>query len=260
METITSVDGTQVAYARSGAGSPLVLVHGTMQDQASSWGLVRAAFEAKFTVYAIDLRGRGESGRGVNHTIEREFEDVAVLVDSIAEPVHLLGHSYGAHCALAATALTPNIRSLVLYEPPAGKYTSAEIVDAMYVLLEQGDNDGVIVTFMRDLVQVPEDQLDLLRATPLWPQIVSRAPTIPPEVRAIREYKFDPANFAGVQQPTLLLVGGASDPSLREVNEQLHKVVPRSQLVELPGQQHAAMFTAPDLFASTVCDFLAKIA
>jgi len=79
---------------------------------------VLPALEERFTVYAVDRRGRGESGDSDEYAIEREFEDVVSVVDSIREPVNLLGHSYGALCSLEAALLTSNIRKLVLYEPP----------------------------------------------------------------------------------------------------------------------------------------------
>jgi pimeloyl-ACP methyl ester carboxylesterase len=44
---------------------------------------------------------------------------VVAVILAVAEPVFLLGHSYGAHCALLAAQLAPDwIRRLVLYEPP----------------------------------------------------------------------------------------------------------------------------------------------
>jgi pimeloyl-ACP methyl ester carboxylesterase len=75
---------------------------------------VLPAFEEHFSVYAIDRRGRGGSGDSQNYSIEREFEDVAAVVDSIGELVNLLGHSMGAVCSLEAALLTSNVRTLVL--------------------------------------------------------------------------------------------------------------------------------------------------
>jgi pimeloyl-ACP methyl ester carboxylesterase len=72
----------------------------------------------------MDRRGRGESGDGPDYEMEHEFEDVAAVVDSIAEAsgskVAVYGHSYGGNCAWGAAALTANIRALILYEgwPP----------------------------------------------------------------------------------------------------------------------------------------------
>src|SRR5215813_2457638 len=99
MEKILSKDGTPIAYQRSGAGAPLVLVHGT-GGASVRWKPILPALEQHFTVYAVDRRGRGESGEAASYAIEREFEDVAAVVDSIGNEVNLLGHSFGAICAL----------------------------------------------------------------------------------------------------------------------------------------------------------------
>src|ERR671913_1467382 len=88
---------TQVAYSRGGEGPPLVLVHGTAADH-SRWAPVLPAFEQHFSICAVDRRGRGGSGDSEDYALEREFEDIAAVVDSIGEPVFLLGHSYGALC------------------------------------------------------------------------------------------------------------------------------------------------------------------
>ncbi len=75
METITSKDGTMIAYQRSGTGPPLVLVHGTTADH-TRWVPILPALEQHFTVYALDRRGRGGSGDAEQYVIEREFEDI----------------------------------------------------------------------------------------------------------------------------------------------------------------------------------------
>jgi pimeloyl-ACP methyl ester carboxylesterase len=51
-ETVTSVDGTPIAYWRSGDGPPLVLVHGSFDDH-NVWAPVLPAFEERFSVYAV---------------------------------------------------------------------------------------------------------------------------------------------------------------------------------------------------------------
>src|SRR5215212_10319251 len=111
-ETVTSKDGTTIAYWRSGHGEPLVLVHGTTADH-SRWAPVLPELEKHFSVCAIDRRGRGGSGDSDAYALEREFEDVAAVVDSFGEPAFLLGHSYGALCALEASVLARNVRKLV---------------------------------------------------------------------------------------------------------------------------------------------------
>ena len=63
LETVTSADGTPIAFERTGSGPPLVLVHGGACDHRF-WDLsdVRSAFAERYTVYAMDCRGVGESG------------------------------------------------------------------------------------------------------------------------------------------------------------------------------------------------------
>jgi pimeloyl-ACP methyl ester carboxylesterase len=117
MLTVVSRDGTEIAAWRSGSGPPLVLVHGGTTDH-TNWDGVVSELGRHFTVYAMDRRGRGGSGDAPTYAVEREFEDVATIVDRLGGPVHLMGHSYGALCALEATRLTSNIAKLVLYEPP----------------------------------------------------------------------------------------------------------------------------------------------
>src|ERR1700738_3359572 len=117
METITSKDETMIAYQSSGTGPPLELVHGPTADH-TRWTPILPALERHFNVYALDRRGRGGSGDAEQYAIEREFEDIVALVNSIDEPVFLLGHSYGALCSLEAARRTANVRKLVLYEPP----------------------------------------------------------------------------------------------------------------------------------------------
>jgi pimeloyl-ACP methyl ester carboxylesterase len=92
-------------------------IHSTSVDQ-TLWRTVSPALEEGLTAYAVERRGRGEGGDSNRCAIEREFEDTASVVNSIPEPVNVLGHSYGAVCSLEASLLTSKIRKLILQEPP----------------------------------------------------------------------------------------------------------------------------------------------
>jgi pimeloyl-ACP methyl ester carboxylesterase len=66
---------------------------------------------------------------------------------------------------------------------------------------------------------------------------------------ALRRYRrFDAERFRRLRTPTLLLLGGDSVAVYRETIEQIHSMLPNSQIVVMPGQQHIAMNTAPELF------------
>ncbi|MBD0328620.1 MAG: alpha/beta fold hydrolase [Thermoleophilia bacterium] len=117
--TVVSRDGTEIAYWTSGHGPPLVLVHGAPADH-TRWRPLLPYVEPHAMVHAIDRRGRGASGDCPEYALVREFEDVAAVVDAVADaagrPADVYGHSFGGLCAFGAAALTSSIRRLVLYE------------------------------------------------------------------------------------------------------------------------------------------------
>lgn len=259
METITSVDGTRIAYERTGSGPPLVLVHGTTADH-TRWAPVRPAFEAQFTVYAVDRRGRGASGDADEYDLEREFDDVAAVVDSIADPVVLLGHSYGALCSLGAVLRTDNVHRLVLYEPPlqVGDHHVVDeaVLAEMGALLDDGEDERALVLFLREVAGMPPAELEALRSAPNWPARVDAARTAYREAQAPATFAFDPARFAEVTVPTLLLSGSESAAFLRDATAAVHDALPHSELVVFDGAAHAAMNTHPDRFVDAVLAFL----
>jgi len=116
VELVTSRDGTPIAFWRSGHGPPLLLVHGATADHTTTWRFVLSALEDRFTVCAMDRRGRGGSGDSPTYELAREAEDVAAVVDALGQPVNLLGHSYGALCAIEGALCTAGVQRLVLYE------------------------------------------------------------------------------------------------------------------------------------------------
>lgn len=259
MNSVLSTDGTPIAYARSGNGPPLVLVHGTTADH-TRWAPILAALGQHFTVYAVDRRGRGASGDSDPYAIERELDDVAAVVDSIGESVMLVGHSYGAICSLEASLRAKRVNKLVLYEPPipAGiPFYARDFITRLEALLIKGDRAGVVTTFFAEVVRMPANELTQLQSLPNWGARVAAAHTIPRELRASSAYRFDPARFAAFATPTLLLLGGESPSLFKAAIDTVHAALPSTEVVILPGQQHMAINTAPALFAREVVRFLA---
>ena len=258
-ESVTSRDGTSISYWRSGEGAPLVLVHGTAADH-NRWAPVLAGFEQRFAVCTVDRRGRGGSGDSEDYSVEREFEDVAAVVDSLGEPAILLGHSYGALCALEAALLTHNVRRLVLYDPGievAGEEMyPPEVIERLEALLEEGNRAGVVATTMREVAGLPPETVEYMRSQPAWQARVDAAHTIPRELRAVKAYRLDPERFGDLGVPTLVLSGGASPPAFGKAGEAVDEALPDSRLVVMPGQGHAAMDTGTDLFTTEVLRFM----
>ena len=255
-EQVVSQDGTPIAVWKSGAGRPLLLIHGTAADH-SRWAPVLPAFEERFTVLAIDRRGRGRSGDAEAYALEREFEDVAAVVAWAREPVDVIGHSYGGMCAVEAALRTDGIRRLVLYEPPMGFLKSPpHVVERLEELLDAGQRDELIAYFMREVAGLSPDQVDLMRSLPAWEARLGAADTIPREERAEREYEFDAHRFRRLGAPTLFLEGGDSPDPFKAAGEAVAAALPDCRVVVMPGQRHAAMDTGTDLFLAEVLRFL----
>jgi pimeloyl-ACP methyl ester carboxylesterase len=255
-DTVVSADGTRLAVWRSGDGAPLVLVHGATADH-SRWAPVLPALEEHFSVHNFDRRGRGESGDAADYALAREFDDVVAVIESAGGDVNLLGHSHGGVCALEAALLTDRIRNLVLYEPPMGFLaTPAHVVQELEALLEAGKRDELVALFMREVAGLPPEQIEVLRALPAWEARIAAADTVPREERANREYAWDPDRFRELGVPTMYLLGGDSPEPFTLAGEAVEAALPDCRLVVMPGQRHAAMDTATELFVSEVLGFL----
>lgn len=261
MEKVISKDGTPITFYRRGQGPPLVLVHGTGGiNPVMSWTAVLPTLEQHATIYAIDRRGYGQSGDSPTYAVEREFEDIAAVVDAIGEPVNLFGHSFGALCALEAALITPNLHKLVLYEPaiplPGIQLYPEGVLDRLQALLDAGDREELLTVVYRDIAMMPPHDFELLRSSATWPVRLARAHAVPRESRAEDNYRFDPRRFSNMQTPTLLLLGGDSPNILKAATETIAAALPNSHIALMPGQQHIAMITAPELFASELLRFL----
>lgn len=100
-------------------GPPLVLLHGT-SGRWSAFKLIIPFFEPYFTIYAMNLRGHGESSHTKKYGSEDFASDIiAFLNESFESPVSLIGHSLGALVAMTVAAELRHLsHSIVLLDPP----------------------------------------------------------------------------------------------------------------------------------------------
>ena len=171
----------------------------------------------------MDRRGFGASGDGADYSIEREFEDVAAVVDAVAArtggPVALWGHSFGASVAMGAAALTRNISHLLLYEPSLGLAYPQGWIETVEKALAEGDHEAAIVLVLRDMLEFTDDQIEAMRAGPEWARRVAVAPTVAREARAEQGWVYRPGQFGGITAPTLLLSGSESTPAIKQATD-----------------------------------------
>ena len=120
MNKVMSKDGTVIAFDRSGNGPAVILVGGAFQYRAIDppTAQLAALLAQHFMVFHYDRRGRGDSSDTQPYAIEREIEDLEVLINEAGGSAFVFGMSSGGVLALYAAARGLAIKKLVMYEPP----------------------------------------------------------------------------------------------------------------------------------------------
>jgi pimeloyl-ACP methyl ester carboxylesterase len=252
LERVRTPDGVEIACEVSGQGPPLVAVHGAGSARWG-WSFLRPLVEDRYTVIAIDRRGRGDSTDGDGYAVEREFEDVAAVVRAVsdgAEPL-LFGHSYGALVSAGAAPLIEGLPRLVLYEPPmGGVLAEPPVIDRLESQIAGGDRDAAVSEFLRDIAGYDAAEVQELRRSPVWEQRKAVAHTLPRELRAEREYELNRAALAELDLPVLMLIGSESPDWARRSTAAYADALSNATVHTLEGQGHGALAAAPELVAS----------
>ena len=264
---VVSADGTPIAAFTTGRGPAIVLVHGATSDH-TTFRVVRPLLEPRFTLHAIDRRGRGASGDGASYAVEQEFEDLAAVAEVVAAddgaPVGVVGHSFGGRVGLGAALRTDAIAWVVCYEgapgAPGTSYKRSGIVDRLRAMLDRGDRASVLATFMTEVVGMPAQELERFRADPVWPARVAAAHTILRELEAETSPPASLEALGAVRQPVLQILGSLSRPVFRTATDGLQARLADGRVVVIDGARHGAHHTHPLAFVAAIDAFADEIA
>ena len=247
-----SADGTAIAYDRHGDGPPLMCLHGSGVTRDIWFGLAGALAD-EATLFAVDRRGRGDSGDADEWSFERELDDVeALLAEPDERPVTLFGSSFGGLLALRASERF-DVDRLVLYEPPLPAVTvdapdRTSLPARMAARLETGDREEAVRLFFTEATGAEH-----IEHWPIWPECVDLAETIVREGYVVES--FDPTDL-DVSVPTLLLTGERSPTYLSDGIDVLAEAIPDTRTVEIEGAGHAGVVTEVTQVATAVSTFL----
>jgi pimeloyl-ACP methyl ester carboxylesterase len=261
--TVTSADGTRIAFERLGDGPPLIVVGGATCDRARMRE-VSEAFARDRSVINYDRRGRGDSGDTQPYAVEREVEDIAALIEAAGGTASLYGHSSGAGLALHAAAHGLPVDALVLHEPPYSADRDEDRREArrygeqLRALLAEG-RSGDAVEFFFTIVGMPVEVIGEMRRGPGWVELEALAPTLAYDSEVMGDVATGgavPVELAGrVRAPTLVIAGGAGPDWMIEVGRQVADAVTDGELRVLEGQEHVV---PPDVLAPVVEEFLTR--
>jgi pimeloyl-ACP methyl ester carboxylesterase len=256
LRVVTTGDGVRLAAQVSGTGPPLVMVHGAGSGR---WGfdLVRPMLEPRFTVWAFDRRGRGDSGDGEDYSLELEFEDVVAVMRAAGDGAVLFGHSYGALLAAGAAGRLDGLTRLVLYEPPMGGVLADEAwLQRFEDDLAAGAPEAAVRRFLHDVGGYSHVEIDVMEATPAWEKRLAAARTVPRELRAELQLATGSLELDRLKPACLMLVGSGSPDWARRSTEAFAAAIPNVEVHTLEGHGHGAAVSGPDLLASEIEGFL----
>ena len=237
----------------AGSGPPIVLVHGAAADY-DSFRLLEPHLASRFTVVSVDRRGRRDSPDEDTYALEDEFDDIVHVVESLAEPATVFGHSFGANVALGAALRSPRIAKLVLFEPGRRGDAPDGMRDELEQLLARGDRRAAMRLVLLEFTRFPEEWIDDLLDTPPWEARLAYADTFVRELRAYDEHDY--GDLSRLATPTLLLVGAESPRGELEHARELARILPAARVSVLDGQGHIAPVTAPALVAAEIVAFV----
>lgn len=127
-------NGETIAYReREGGDKKLLLIHGNM-NSSKHWDVLIESIDPIFKVYAMDLRGFGESSyKTPIYSIKELSDDIKLFVDQIKlTDFSMIGWSLGAPVCMQFVADNPNYcQKLILLAPGSTRG---------YALYEVGEN------------------------------------------------------------------------------------------------------------------------
>jgi pimeloyl-ACP methyl ester carboxylesterase len=265
MNTVTSSDGTTIAFDRRGTGQPLILVGGAFQHRAIDPRTAELAelLAADFTVYHYDRRGRGDSTDTAPYAVGREIEDLEALAEEAGGSAFLFGMSSGAALVLDAAAHGLAAPKLAVYEPPfvvddSRPPTPRHYSQQLAELAAEGRRGDTVEFFLTAGVGVPAEAVAGMRQAAVWPQFEEVAHTLPYDAVLLdgttAGAPLPARRWSSVTSAVLVADGGASPPSMRVAADALAALLADARRRTLPGQEHDV---APDVLAPVLADFFA---
>jgi pimeloyl-ACP methyl ester carboxylesterase len=241
VDTVTSADGTAIALDRAGDGPPVILINAGPTDRTVHAPLVDLLGPG-FTVLNYDRRGRGQSGDTPPYAVDREYEDLAAVIDAAGGSASLFGNSGGGILALEAAARGLPTTKLAVWEPPYGIDGSRPPVPQGYRerlarLLAAGRRGDMVELFLTQAVGMPAEAVAPMRQAPFWPSMEAVAHALVYDAMIVEDFSLPPGRVAGVKAPTLVLDGGQT-PRLATAAQAVADALPNARRRTLEGQPH----------------------
>lgn len=266
------INGLTLHYIELGQGTPVVLVHGTLEDYRTWDGQLEALSKGyRLISYSRRYHYPNEWPKdATDFSVTIHARDLAAFIKALnLPPVHLIGHSYGAFIAFLVARDHPEvIRSLTLGEPPV-----------MSLLATTTEGDALLTTFVKtssvpssEAFKQGNDEEGVRRFVngvlgegsyeklppPVLKSLMDNAQELKGET--LSRDLFPPTTCEDVQKvkaPTLLLDGERSPKMFRLINDRLEHCLPSVERATIPAASHQMEVENPQAFNEKVLAFIA---
>ena len=256
MDTVTTADGAQLAYAQHGTGRALLLVHGITETHAM-WDPVVPFLATQWQVTAVDVRGHGESDRRAPYDPLTLASDLSAVVRALEldEPL-VVGHSMGGVIVSAYAGAGHPARGVVDVDQPLALGSFKAALEPLQPML-QGDEatfreaiatvfavlDGALPAAERerlDALASPEQDVVLGMWSQLFDNTADELDSLAADL------------LTGIRVPYFAIHG--SDPGVEYV-QWLLGIVANARVEVWPDTGHYPQLVDPERFADRLAQF-----
>jgi pimeloyl-ACP methyl ester carboxylesterase len=251
--------GTTIHYVEvPSSGPPLVLVHGIGMDWRV-WQAVSRRLVARFHLYAVDLRGHGDSGKPAHgYSLAHYAADLEDLFETLQlRDATLVGSSLGGAVSAVVEAPIELVSRRILVDPPL---TLGAIRDERMFrdILRLKHEPVEELTHYLAVLNPGAGQHAMRTMSEMWHRasdgVIEDLLTHP------NDYYEMTRELRNVESPTLLM---QADPAKGAVlqDDNIRRVLsllPRGSAVTVPGAGHAIHAFKPLEFAATIERFTAE--
>jgi pimeloyl-ACP methyl ester carboxylesterase len=262
------IDGVDLEYQDSGAGEPVVFVHGAFIADAFRPLIAESALAERFRLITYHRRGHGGSCPVDGPvTIDDGARDCLALLSFLGVPqTHLVGHSYGANVALQTALDAPDVvRTVCVLE--AGLFVGDSAPLYREVLLQSRERFRAIGAreavdeFMGMRWPAYREQLDRVLPGAFEQAVADAATFFESDLPGGLGWQFGEAEAWRIVQPALVVLGEDSvalHPRFAETHERLLEWLPRPEGFVLPDATHFLQMESPGPLAEALADFLGR--
>jgi pimeloyl-ACP methyl ester carboxylesterase len=266
LSEVYEFQGRKVRYGTCGAGTPLVLIHGT-PFSSYVWRRIAPWLAANRQVFYFDLLGYGQSQQDIAADVSLGVQNqvLAALLDhwQITQP-DIVAHDFGATTALRCHLLNgKEYRSLTLIDPvalsPWGSAFSGHVRDHLeaFRTLPPHIHEALVRAYIRSAHCRPMAEADIVEYIRPWVGEIGQAAFYHQMALFDRRYTDEvESQYGSIRCPTSILWGEADEWIPIDSGHRLKGLIPLSRFRAVPNAGHLMQEDAPEAIVAGVLNFL----